>query len=75
MPFPPPLHKAGLSVFPPLAEKGRFPPVIVVDRQAVRGPAVRTAKSPSERLVVRYHVWAGPGDLLSLNLSPVGLLQ
>ena len=32
--FPPPVGKAGLSVFPPVAEKGRFPPVTVVDIQA-----------------------------------------
>ena len=52
IPFPPPSRKAELSAFPPLAEKGRFPPVIVVDIQAkntarglrpsVRGPVVRT---------------------------------
>ena len=34
IPFPPPTGKAGLSSFPPLAENGRFQPVIVVDIQA-----------------------------------------
>ena len=34
MPFPPPPGKAGPSGFPPLAEKGRFPPLTVVDSQA-----------------------------------------
>ena len=50
-----PPRKAELSVFPPVAENGRFPPVIVVDIQAkpppgglgpaVRGSVVRTATS------------------------------
>ena len=52
-PFPPGGHKRELSAFPPVAGKGRFPPVIVVDIQvktptrgllpAVRGPVVPVA--------------------------------
>ena len=62
IPFPPPPGKAELSAFPPVAEKGRFSPLTVVDNQAktpprglrpaFRGPVVRTAVSKSVPLAL-----------------------
>ena len=55
IPFPPPSGKAGLSAFPPVAEKGRFPPVTGVDIQAKTQPGVYVQpRSP----VVRTAIWA-----------------
>ena len=54
IPFPPPTHKAGLSAFPPVAEKGRFPPLAVVDIQAKTPPrGLRPAFRSQEAIVLR----------------------
>ena len=63
-PFPPPCRRAVLSAFPPVAEKGRFPPVIVVDIQAKRTPP-RGLRPAVRRPVVRSAVSkSGPPALL-----------
>ena len=56
IPFPPPLHKAALSAFPPLAENGRFPPLTVVDNQAKtpeRGRGPNPQSSGQEAIALR----------------------